>query len=110
MNDADIIKALECCCTTKGSCKGCPLNNYEDTDECQLKVMTEAYKLIKRQQADIEKQIPFKPKEYEDKYYACKCGNILLMKWKKYNTELTPKSEGLPYCLNCGQALDWSDT
>jgi len=56
----------------------------------------------------LEKQIPFKPKEYEDKYYACKCGNILLMKWKKYNTELTPKSEGLPYCLNCGQRLDWS--
>jgi predicted SprT family Zn-dependent metalloprotease len=58
----------------------------------------------------LEKQIPFKPKEYEDKHYSCKCGNILLMKWKKYNTELTPKSEGLPYCLNCGQALDWSDT
>lgn len=57
----------------------------------------------------LEKQIPFKPKEYEDKYYACKCGNILLMKWKKYNTELTPKSEGLPYCLNCGQTLDWSE-
>jgi predicted SprT family Zn-dependent metalloprotease len=57
----------------------------------------------------LEKQIPFKPKEYEDKHYSCKCGNILLMKWKKYNTELTPKSEGLPYCLNCGQALDWSE-
>ena len=55
------------------------------------------------------KQIPYKPKEYEDKYYACKCGNILLMKWREYLKELTPKSESLPYCLACGQALDWSE-
>jgi hypothetical protein len=56
MNDAEIIKALECCCTTKGGgCKECPLNDYEDTDVCQLKVTTEAYKLIQRQQAEIEK-------------------------------------------------------
>lgn len=58
--------------------------------------------------ADMEKQIPKKPKEYEDRYYACECGNILLPKWKKYNTELMPKSEGLPHCMSCGQALDWS--
>ena len=57
----------------------------------------------------IEKQIPYKPKEYEDRYYGCRCGNILLMKWREYLKELTPKSEGLPYCLACGQALDWSD-
>lgn len=57
----------------------------------------------------IEKQIPYKPKEYEDKFFACHCGNVLLMKWKKYPTELTTKSEGLPYCLACGQAIDWSD-
>lgn len=57
----------------------------------------------------LEKQIPFKPKEYEDKYYVCKCGNILLMKWEKYPTKLMPKSKGLPYCLNCGQALDFGE-
>lgn len=58
----------------------------------------------------LEKQIPYKPKEYEDKYFACKCGNILLMKYRlRYPSELTPKSDGLPYCLACGQALDWSD-
>lgn len=56
----------------------------------------------------LKKQIPVKPKEYEDKYYACNCGNILLMKWKHYPTKLTPKSEGLPYCLACGQKLDWN--
>lgn len=57
----------------------------------------------------LERRIPYKPQVYEDKYYGCKCGNVLLHKWKKYNTELMPKSEGLPYCLNCGQLLDWSD-
>ena len=56
----------------------------------------------------IDKQIPKKPKEYEDKFYSCpNCENILLMKWKKYNTELMDKSNGLPYCLGCGQAIDW---
>ena len=58
----------------------------------------------------IDKQIPKKPKEYEDKFYSCpKCENILLMKWKKYNTELMDKSNGLPYCLGCGQAIDWKE-
>ena len=56
----------------------------------------------------IDKQIPKKPKEYEDKFYACpNCENILLMKWKKYNTELMDKKNGLPYCLGCGQAIDF---
>ena len=55
----------------------------------------------------LEKQIPYKPEEYEDRYYACKCGNILLHKWLKYPTELMPKSEGLPHCMACGQKLDW---
>ena len=57
----------------------------------------------------LEKQIPKKPIEYEDKFYACPiCRNVLLHKWKKYNTELIDKSNGLPYCLCCGQKLDWS--
>lgn len=54
-----------------------------------------------------EKNTPYKPKEYEDRYYACKCDNILLPKWRKYPTELMPKSEGLPHCMACGQKLDW---
>ena len=58
----------------------------------------------------LEKQIPKKPIEYEDKFYACPiCRNVLLHKWEKYNTELMDKSNGLPYCLCCGQKLDWSD-
>lgn len=57
----------------------------------------------------LEKQLPYKPREYEDKYYSCKCGNVLLHKWKKYPGELMDKKMGLPYCLNCGQKLDWSE-
>lgn len=58
----------------------------------------------------LEKQIPKKPKEYEDKYYACPvCGNALLHKWEKYPTKLMSKNNGLPYCLNCGQAIAWEE-
>ena len=58
----------------------------------------------------LEKQIPKKPIEYEDKFYACPvCKNPIMHKWKKYNTELMEKSNGLPVCLNCLQAIDWSD-
>lgn len=58
----------------------------------------------------LEKQIPKKPVEYEDKYYGCPiCGNALMRKWEKYPTVLMPKSNGLPYCLCCGQALDWNE-
>lgn len=61
-------------------------------------------------QAAVEKQKAKKPKEYEDKFYGCpSCGNILLHKWEKYNTKLMNKKNGLPYCLSCGQKLDWSD-
>ena len=58
----------------------------------------------------VDKQIAKKPKEYEDKYYACpSCGNAVMMKWEHYNKVLMDKSNGLPYCLGCGQAIDWSD-
>ena len=55
-----------------------------------------------------EKAEPYKPQEYEDKYYGCKCGEVLLEKWEEYPKKLMPKSWGLPYCLGCGQKLDWS--
>lgn len=57
-----------------------------------------------------EKQMPKRPKEYEDKYYGCPtCGNVLLHKWEKYPDKLMDKSNGLLYCLGCGQKLDWRD-
>lgn len=58
----------------------------------------------------LEKQIPKKPDCIEDKMWCCPvCGNNLMHKWIKYTTKLTPKSEGLPYCMSCGQAIDWSE-
>lgn len=48
----------------------------------------------------LEKQIPKKPRLVEDKYYECACFNNLAFKFE---------SPGLPYCLSCGQKLDWGD-
>ena len=58
----------------------------------------------------VEKMKPKRPDECEDRYYACPvCDNILLHKWIKYPTKLMSKTEGLPHCMSCGQAIDWSD-
>ena len=58
----------------------------------------------------LERQIPKEPIDLEDKMWVCPvCYNDLLHKWEKYPTKLMPKSNGLPYCLSCGQAIDWSD-
>ena len=79
-------------------------------DEINRKLESfEAIGTIEEFKALKEKNEPYKPKEYEDRYYACKCDNILLPKWKKYPTILMPKSEGLPHCMACGQKLDWSE-
>lgn len=90
----------------KGYQRGRVLTN-EDADQW------DAYKAIGTPaecRLAVEKQIPKKPKEYEDKFYACPtCGNVLLHKWEKYPTKLMDKKNGLPYCLGCGQKLDWSD-
>lgn len=59
----------------------------------------------------LEKQLPKKPIEYEDKYYACPtCGNVLMHKWEKYPTVLADRKNGLPCCLSCLQAIDWSES
>ena len=56
----------------------------------------------------LKKQIPKKPDCIEDKMWCCPvCDNNLLHKWIEYPTRLMPKSEGLPYCMSCGQAIDW---
>lgn len=58
----------------------------------------------------LEKQIPKKPDCIEDKMWCCPvCDNYLLPKWIKYTTKPMPKSKGLPYCMGCGQAIDWGE-
>lgn len=59
----------------------------------------------------LEKQLPKKPIEYEDKYYACPiCGNVLMHKYEKYPTILADRKNGLPCCLSCLQVIDWSES
>ena len=100
--------------------KKCDIFNKEDNtsdndcDNCQycysqgtFGEQKEAFKVAINA---LEKQIPKKPIEYEDKFYACPvCKSPVMYKWEKYNTELMEKSNGLPVCLNCLQAIDWSD-
>ena len=86
-----------------------------DIGKCLIKALEEIqqYRAIgtpEECRAAVEKRKSKKPKEYEDKFYACPmCGNALMHKWKKYPTKLMDKKNGLPYCLGCGQELDWSD-
>lgn len=79
------------------------LEALEEREQYRAIGTVEDFKALK------EMNTPYKPQEYEDRYYACKCDNILLPKWRKYPTELMPKSEGLPHCMACGQKLDWSE-
>lgn len=104
-----IIKGLKICSSNEPSCKGCPYYEFK-SPICLYTLHKEATDLLHRQQTALEKQIPYRPKEYEDKFYACKCGNCVLFKYEHYPDVLTPKEiEGLPYCLACGQKLDWSE-
>ena len=58
----------------------------------------------------LEKQIAKKPELIEGKMWTCPCcDNNLMHKRLKYPTELMPLSEGLPYCLSCGQKIDWGN-
>jgi len=83
------------------------LNEYNKINDFE---QTQSFKLLKEIARLKEKEVPKRPKEYEDKYYACPtCGNVVMMKWKKYNTILNSRENGLPNCLCCNQKLDWSE-
>ena len=56
----------------------------------------------------IEKQIPKKPEIIEGKMWVCPtCNNNLLWLYEKYPEKKTELNKGLPFCLSCGQAIDW---
>ena len=83
-------------------------NAGADIIDCLEKLQQfEAIGTVEEFNALKEKNTPYKPQEYEDKYYGCKCGEVLLEKWEVYPTKMMPKSWGLPYCMGCGQKLDW---
>ena len=56
----------------------------------------------------IEKQIPREPEIIEGKMWVCPtCNNNLLWLYEKYPEKKTELNKGLPFCLSCGQAIDW---
>ena len=82
-------------------------NVYCNTDNFEMTISKECYKTIINA---LNKQIARKPVCIENKMWCCPvCDNHLLPKWVKYPTELMPKTEGLPYCMSCGQKIDWNE-
>ena len=82
-------------------------NVFCNTDNFEMTISKECYKTIINA---LNKQIARKPVCIENKMWCCPvCDNHLLPKWVKYPTELMPKTEGLPYCMSCGQKIDWSE-
>ena len=82
-------------------------NVFCNTDNFEMTISKECYKTIINA---LNKQIARKPVCIEDKMWCCPvCDNYLLPKWVKYPTELMPKTEGLPYCMSCGQKIDLNE-
>ncbi len=99
-------------CMTREMAVGFDERCDKNCDECNLLYaqgtigeIKETYKMgIKA----LEKQIAKKPELIEGKMWTCPCcDNHLMHKWLKYPTELMPLSEGLPYCMACGQKISW---
>ena len=67
MTDSEIVKALECCGTTKGCCHDCPLNDIDDIRICQDELVTKAYRLISRQQTELKKAKSEAVREFAEK-------------------------------------------
>ena len=71
-------------------------DGYQKDDACETCEINFAIKAI-------DKQIPKKPKPKKDasgEYYVCPICGV----YQEYLTDGKP-----PYCVNCGQALDWQE-
>ena len=70
MTDNEIIKALEICSHRNGDlpCEGCPA--YSIAQMCMEDLMSDAFDLINRQQAEIERLKKILAEE-EEKYKLC---------------------------------------
>ena len=81
-----------------------------DSTELEYALTEEFAEAIGACKRALKKRIPKKPELIEGKMYTCPCcDNNLMHKWLKYPTELMPLSEGLPYCMACGQKIDWGN-
>lgn len=54
MKDSEIVKALECC-GIKRCCNGCYFDTHEAGDLCVKEIIKNAFDLITRQQAEVER-------------------------------------------------------
>ena len=71
-------------------------DGYQKDDTCETCEINVAIKAI-------DKQIPKKPEPKKDasgEYYVCPICGV----YQEYLTDGKP-----PYCVNCGQALDWQE-
>ena len=105
MNEKKVREAIYCMKSFADDtvCEEC--DNYDRCDHTM--VADNARTAIEA----LEKQLPKKPIEYEDKYYACPiCGNVLMHKYEKYPTILADRKNGLPCCLSCLQVIDWPES
>ena len=71
-------------------------DGYQKDDTCETCEINFAIKAI-------DKKIPKKPEPKEDasgEYYVCPICGV----YQEYLTDGKP-----PYCVNCGQALDWQE-
>ena len=71
-------------------------DGYQKDDACETCEINAAIKAI-------DKQIPKKPEPKKDasgEYYVCPICGV----YQEYLTDGKP-----PYCVNCGQALDWQE-
>lgn len=55
MTDNEIIKALECCSTSKVNCTNCPYDGDDLLRPCSCNLMKDAIDLINRQKAENER-------------------------------------------------------
>ena len=97
--------------------EGDELNQHEV--KRAIRMREKVLQIIEKQQAEIdklktetvealEKQIPKKPEIIEGKMWVCpNCDNNLLWLYEKYPEKKTELNKGLPFCLSCGQALNW---
>lgn len=54
MTEAEVVKALECCGSSKVECHNCPLNETNETDGCMEILTRESSDLILQQREKIE--------------------------------------------------------
>lgn len=82
------------------------LKQGKESDAIQMLEMAISIKLGR---AALKKTIPVKPIEYKGNYYKCPvCEHKVLDKRLQRPDILTPRTLALPYCLGCGQRLNWN--